>query len=284
MKNIINKVDSAVKFSYNISKGSEKSRQKLISKYNKQIFNKLEKSFKGNHISVEDVQKAIDSVLPEKKNIKILQLSAREKCEQVGCSNFIYDKKNNIIGQTIELSIKNNKISLGRLNVLMHELTHVIDALLNPKTTSRISKMYKRCTYTEELTNIIGKKLYNHEDIENSSSFFKHGIFINCKKKQILQKRKKEILNFLKGNTVQNKIDYVQEMKNTLIAERNAYTEEKKYIRILTKKYKIHISKFCGIKDIKNYLFDEKIKMLKEIGRKIIAKERKEHAKNKINK
>lgn len=68
-------------------------------------------------------------------------------------------------------------------------------------------------------------------------------------------------------------------MRNTLIEERTAYTEEEKYAWILTKKHKIQLPKFNEIGNLKGYFFDEKIKILKKIGFEIIDKERKEHAK-----
>ena len=267
MKNIVN---STVKFSYNISKGSIKNRQKLISKYNKQIFSRLEQNLKDNYISVADAQKAIDEVLPEKKVIQIRPISSKNKKEDVGNSDFLYGKNWNIVGQTIDIPIKN-------LSIFMHELTHVINTLLNPKTTARVNGMYLRRTYTENLSNIIDKKLYNYENIEETIPFISNKRYKKAKK-EILQTRENELLKFLKGYSVKDKIDYIQEMRNTLIEERTAYTEEEKYAWILTKKHKIHLPKFNEIDNLKGYFFDEKIKILKKIGFEIIDKERKEHA------
>lgn len=275
MKNIVN---STVKFSYNISKGSIKNRQKLISKYNKQIFSRLEQNLKDNYISVADAQKAIDEVLPEKKVIQIRPISSKNKKEDVGNSDFLYGKNWNIVGQTIGIPIKNNKISIKNLSIFMHELTHVINTLLNPKTTARVNGMYLRRTYTENLSNIIDKKLYNYENIEETIPFISNKRYKKAKK-EILQTRENELLKFLKGYSVKDKIDYIQKMRNTLIEERTAYTEEEKYAWILTKKHKIHLPKFNEIGNLKGYFFDEKIKILKKIGFEIIDKERKEHAK-----
>lgn len=160
----------------------------------------------------------------------------------------------------------------------MHELTHVINTLLNPKTTARVNGMYLRRTYTENLSNIIDKKLYNYENIEETIPFISNKRYKKTKK-EILQTRENELLKFLKGYSVKDKIDYIQEMRNTLIEERTAYTEEEKYAWILTKKHKIHLPKFNEIGNLKGYFFDEKIKILKKIGFEIIDKERKEHAK-----
>ena len=46
------------------------------------------------------------------------------------------------------------------------------------------------------------------------------------------------ILKFLKGYSVKDKIDYIQEMRNTLIEERTAYTEEKNMPGYLLKNIK----------------------------------------------
>lgn len=186
MKNIVN---STVKFSYNISKGSIKNRQKLISKYNKQIFRRLEQNLKDNYISVADAQKAIDEVLPEKKVIQIRPISSKNKKEDVGNSDFLYGKNWNIVGQTIDIPIKNNKISIKNLSIFMHELTHVINTLLNPKTTARVNGMYLRRTYTENLSNIIDKKLYNYENIEETIPFISNKRYKKAKKKFYKQEK-----------------------------------------------------------------------------------------------
>ena len=67
----------------------------------------------------------------------------------------------------------------------MHELTHVIDTLLNPKTTARVNGMYLRHTYTENLNNIIDKKLYNYENIEETIPFISNKRYKKTKKEII---------------------------------------------------------------------------------------------------
>ena len=64
----------------------------------------------------------------------------------------------------------------------MHELTHVINTLLNPKTTARVNGMYLRRTYTENLNNIIDNKLYNYENIEETIPFISNKRYKKAKK------------------------------------------------------------------------------------------------------
>ena len=74
-------------------------------------------------------KKSIEKVLPEKKKIEVI--SAKKSNVVSGASDYIYGKKNEIIGQTIEMPMKSGKMAQTNIAVFMHELTHVMDALVN---------------------------------------------------------------------------------------------------------------------------------------------------------
>ena len=69
MTNIVN---PAVKFSYNIIKGSISERRRMIADYNKKIFNEVCKHKEDKKIYKGDLQKSIEKVLPEKKRIEVI--------------------------------------------------------------------------------------------------------------------------------------------------------------------------------------------------------------------
>lgn len=264
MTNIVN---PAVKFSYNIIKGSISERRRMIADYNKKIFNEVCEHIEDKKIYKGDLQKSIEKILPEKKKIEVL--SAKKSNVVSGASDYIYGKKNEIIGQTIEMPMKSGKMAQTNIAVFMHELTHVMDALVNPKLTARTNRMYQHNLYTKEYDNLMFNTLYKYEKVNSSTP--------KKQKDEIIQKRKEQVLQFLKGKKTEDKIDYIQELKNSLLTEKNAFTEEHIYAKKLEK------NNIKSDEDSLNdsrlgYMFNEKIQMLHEIGLDIIAKARKEFA------
>ena len=238
MTNIVN---PAVKFSYNIIKGSISERRRMIADYNKKIFNEVCEHIEDKKIYKGDLQKSIEKILPEKKKIEVI--SAKKSNVVSGASDYIA--------------------------VFMHELTHVMDALVNPKLTARTNRMYQHNLYTKEYDNLMFNTLYKYEKVNSSTP--------KKQKDEIIQKRKEQVLQFLKGKKTEDKIDYIQELKNSLLTEKNAFTEEHIYAKKLEK------NNIKSDEDSLNdsrlgYMFNEKIQMLHEIGLDIIAKARKEFA------
>lgn len=80
-----------------------------------------------------------------------------------------------------------------------------------------------------------------------------------------------KIKNFLRGFGIEDKVDYLQD------SEKYAYSTQRKYAKIMNKKHFL-INK----KDLENenkiFMFDEKIKLMKDLAFEIIQKNRQKHA------
>jgi hypothetical protein len=92
-------------------------------------------------------------------------------------------------------------------------------------------------------------------------------------KKEILQDRRKSVEKFLEGRPLEDKIDYIQDLRNDMLTEYKAYSNEK---RIANKMYDFGYEIYPS--DLKNkadlYMFKDKAEMLKQLGIEIIQKER----------
>jgi len=262
MKNVVN---PAVKFSYSIIKGSPQSRREMVSKFNEQIFEGVYSRLENDSVHISDIKRVINEVIPEKKKIEIKPFKAKGQYE--GGSDYTYDSKGHITGQTIEMPMKKCRMKQNAMVTFMHELTHVLDTLVNPKFTARTNTMYKKELYTKSFDKVMNKRLYKYEKFSNDTQ-----------KNQIIEERRQDVKKFLDGKTAEEKIDYIQEMRNTLQTEKNAYSEQYKYAQILKERGK-SVEETDLENEVSGYMFDEKLQMLKETGFEIIAKERKSFAK-----
>ncbi len=86
-----------------------------------------------------------------------------------------------------------------------------------------------------------------------------------------------KIKNFLRGFGIEDKVDYLQDIRYTLISEKYAYSTQRKYAKIMNKKHFLINKKDLGNEN-KIFMFDEKIKLLKDLAFEIIQKNRQKHA------
>ena len=198
--------------------------------------------------------------MPQRKNIKILPFDASNK--YAGASDYIYDSNSNIIGMTLELPVRRSKISPSTIVTLMHENTHVLETLSNPKHTSLTQKMTKRGMYNDNYDRWFNSVLYSPENIEVTD------------KNSILSKVRVKTEDFLRVSNIKDRILYLQDARYQLEQEKNAYLEQLKYAKKISKKG-INLQK-DDLEDFdKVYMFTEKIKLLKEMTCELISRERK---------
>src|SRR5574344_1213254 len=254
------KISPDTKFSYNLIKGSVSSRKKYASNLNQQVFDSLELSMKGNSSQVSDLENTICEVLPEDKNIKILK-NANKNVD--GASAYLYDSSENIIGQTLEIPTKKGKFGTKVLVTVMHELTHILDSLSNPKYISRACLMTKQGKYNNSFYRWYDGVLYAEEKYKTDND-----------KKKCLKIVKDKTEKFLKGKSPEEKLNYIQDARYTLETERNAHNEQLKYAKILNSQHKEIYD--TDLEDCdKVYLFTEKINLLKQMGLDTVSEIRK---------
>ena len=101
----------------------------------------------------------------------------------------------------------------------------------------------------------------------------------DCKqdKKDVLKLLKNQTKKFLRGFSVRQKIDYIQDMRYSLISEIEAYKLQRTVAKDLRDKG-FMVRDFDFEDYPKNGLFEEKINLLKNLAMEFMTKERAEHA------
>ena len=262
------RVSNSVKFSYNISKGSIQDRKELVSRLNDKFFDAfLELSGDNKKTKLKDISKLYGKLLPEKKNIKVNSLSKKYKdCD--GASDYIYDDIGKIKGVTLEIPANMFGRSKASLVTIMHENTHVLDTLAQPKHTALLQKMVVNGKYTTARDNWFQGELYNSENLSR---------FDTVKIKNRMVEIEHLTRKFIKKKSIQDKIDYLNDARYELEQEQNAHAEQLRFAKEL--KSQGRVVERDDLEDYDRvYLFTEKINVLKKILREILTNERKELA------
>lgn len=254
------RVNSAVKFSYNITKGSIADRQKLVSKLNEEFFYSFQDLFLKGSPKLKEIKDVYKKILPERKRIKVLSLKNSEDTD--GEVNYIYGLQKGIKGQTLELPTKKSRVSVANFVVLMHENTHIIEVLTKPKTTALAQKLYLNGMYNKKRNDWFEGSLYVDENVTKEEEV-----------QYILERVKDKTEHFLKPYSNLKKIMYLQDARYQLESEQLAYYEQYKYALKLSKLgYKINTNDLIDCEKL--YFFSEKISLLKKMIVELIKKER----------
>ena len=96
-------------------------------------------------------------------------------------------------------------------------------------------------------------------------------------KQKIIKLLEYKIKKFLRGMSISEKMDYIQDARYSLIMEEQAYRTQLKYAKKLHKK---HLPIKDGELDdeISLHMLKEKIKLVTQIGFEVVEKERGKHA------
>ena len=147
----------------------------------------------------------------------------------------------------------------------MHENTHILDTLANPKHTSLTQKLYRTGQYGRKRDDWFINVLY----CKNRT---------NDNKETVLEVVKEKTKEFLKGKSNSDKILHLQDARYELEQEQHAYSEQLKY----AKKIK-DMGEEVSENDLTDceplYMFTEKIQLLKEMAFDLIIQERKKISK-----
>ena len=255
------RVNSAVKFSYNITKGSIADRQKLVSKLNEEFFHSFQDLFQKGSPKLKEIKDVYKKILPERKRIKVISLKDSENME--GATDFIYGFFRRILkGQTIEIPTKKSRVSVDNFVAIMHENTHILDILTKPKCSALVQKLCLKRMYNKQRNDWYEESLYAKENISNESDI-----------KNILEFVRAETNYFLSFFPTKDKILYLQDARYQLESEQLAYSEQYKYaLKLNNLGYKIDKNDLIDCEKV--FLFKEKINLLKEMTADLIKKER----------
>ncbi len=256
----MNPVNSAVKFSYNISRGSSQRRIDAVSELTDKLYDGILPRIHNDAIKVDDFKSVINSIMPEHKTIKIT--GVKNSKDYLGESDYIYGKHDEVIGQTIGIPFKRGKIKSVDLITCIHEFVHVLDILFNPKYVARTNIMHRHEQYDSHYNKCFDI-LYHHE---------------NCKtpkdKEDVLNSVRKSVKTALSGRSKEDKINFIQDLRNEMQTEYNAHLAENVYAKKLDSDgIKINKEDLDDYND--GYMFKEKAELLKQIGLELVADSRK---------
>lgn len=267
------RVSNSVKFSYNMSKGSVKDRQKIVSDLNEKFFDAFVSTSEKTDrpFTLKSLKKIYNKLLPEKKHIEVKGLSNSYSDFQ-GASSYVQDDTGKVLGLTLEVPADRQGKQKASIVTLMHENTHVLESLAQPKHTALLQKLTVKSSYTSARDKWYYGELYNEEKIPYSDK-----IKIEERMKKVEHATKK----FIKRKSFQEKVDYLNDARYELEEERNAHIEQLKYAKKLKEMGK-PVDRLDLEDCDKAYLFKEKIKVLKKVLREVLLTERKQGQENKI--
>ena len=251
------------RFSNLYAKGSVQERSMLAQSINDKIFDSMVKLYGDkNNCKINLISQCYNSVLPENKNIKIYPIDKKEKKNTAGQVQI--DLLNDCFcGYRIDiLTNKKQRLNINNLPYFMHESAHLLDFLLNPKFIVIKKKMYERGLFDKDYyTKIFLDLFYNDEDYENSN------------KHDVLKRIETETKSILKDVPIEDKIVFLNYLKNELITEQNAYTQDYKYMVRLRNSVRN-----TKLDDYDNWLpymyFSEKIEIVNNLLKEVILQER----------
>ena len=258
----VNRLTPKLKLPYGQIKGSFSQRQnasiELVDKFYKKLIPEFDKD---NKISINKLQEVLDSLFEKKIFVQVKS-----------CSNPDYDGLNDIFyspytgkinKMTIEIEEKNGFIDIKNLTTILHEFQHVSDQLHHPKFLAGEQYLTMCNLITKEYLDLIDNHLYKREILFRNET----------DNENILTKLLDELKKFLKNKNAEESILYIQDAKNTLLQEAQAYKTQRKYAKKLYKKH-IKIKRGDLMNQNKAFMFDEKIALLKKLGFEIINAER----------
>lgn len=266
---IINKLSESVKIPYNMVKGSFAQRQAKANALTERLYKNLSEELKDNYsiFNFEQLQKKLHEVLPD-KNLKIIVQNLPdghgENCE--GICEVLYNKNKDIRALSVGIDGISSTLRSIHIPAFMHEVQHAADDIFHPKYLSRLQHLNKGGLNNKKYELFYDTYYYCPEVIESRQD-----------KKDALKIIKNRTKKFLRRLSIHQKMDYIQDMRYSLISEIEAYKRQRAVAGDLKSKG-MQIKDF----DLENYpqkgLFEEKISLLKELATEYITKERAKHA------
>lgn len=255
------KLSSNTRFSHYISRGSILSRKKLSEEINQKVFQRMLQLYDNkNACGIGVIKNSYNAILPERKDIQILPLPPKDYDEYGGGVRVEEGRKNILSGYSIEVPTnKKKKLNILELSQFMHESTHILDYLLNPKYIANYRQMCERNVYDKEYFSLYDKYFYNTEDMKKN------------RKKDMLELVESETRKGLKKVLSDEKLVFLNFIKYSLEMENHAYKQDLLYARILQKLGKPIDEE--SLNDYNKYMaFPEKIDIVNKLIKEEIEK------------
>ena len=260
----MNKLISKVSLPYKIIRGSVQNRQNKSIQLVDQLYRDIMPKFKRGQISTDELQLSIDNIF--QKKLKIIVKNNTDP-DFYGASDINYSPISNCItSTTLEVPISKKKIHISSLITILHEFQHITDQIYHPKYLGRNQFMLRNGLYSNKYNNLYDNFIYNRENTINKKE-----------KRQIIKFIEHKIKKFLRGFSPEDKVNFLQDARYSLMTEDQAYHTQRKYAKILNKKH-IPIDEKELENENKLFMFTEKIELLNKLILETIQKERGKHA------
>lgn len=258
------KLSPNTKFSNNIAKGTIKQRKKLTEELNTKVFHRMLQLY-GNKDSygIDAIKNNYNSLLPERKKIKITALPQKDCIDYSGSVIVDENGENVLSGYLIEIPAnKKKKLNITDLSNFMHESTHILDYLLNPKYIANYRHMCEKNIYEKRYFDIYKKYFFNTVDMQNND------------KGTMLKLAEEKTREGLRRVSHSEKIIFLNYVKYSLEMENHAYKQDVFYARLLQKLGKPVDSD--NLVDHNTYMaFPEKIEIVNKLIKEEIERVRK---------
>lgn len=212
-----------------------------------------------DRLSTAVVKDCFQNTLPSKVCIQFSDIGKSfydGDCRYDGFTGYMVRGKNRkVVGYNVFLPLDESKknIELKNLDILFHEIQHVYDYITNPKTFSRGFYVPKR------LQNFYNDKIYPREAVK-------------------LDKLETRIQNQIKRIPFYKRIDFLQDCRNALQSEINAYNAEEIY-SVFSLMHPEHMPVKNVFGAVEYFQFREKLAICKKLLKKELCALREENKK-----
>ena len=263
-----NKLLRTATLPYKTIRGSYELRQQKAASFTRKIMSEIDGQVDEGGISLSKFGRKIKKNLPQ--NLSFYVDKNRDKSSYAQLS-VLYDGKERACEYEFSIELgKTGKIDVSHLPVIVHEVTHLSDYLFHPKTLARSQQIKQSTINLSKYYDFYDKEVYIREKIDKNNT-----------KENVLKRIRKKTKIFMAGWPIKDRINILQDMRYSLISERNAYKKQYKMAKKLHRK-NTAVDKDFLEDDTKIYMFDEKIELLKQMTLRFINWERKQN-RNLIN-
>lgn len=256
------KILPSARLPYNLTRGSVEQRTRKAEEFVENFHNRIERYCINDEIRLSSIQEIFNNVA---KDIKIVVGRNDDKAVHAKC-DILLDSRDKVYGMTVDLSTHNDIIPRKDILYLLHECRHIADNLFHPKYIKRFQKLAERGLLNDKYYNIYENEVYIREILESKQD-----------KKVVLFLLRRKLNKLLKNKTIDAKIDILQNMRYSLETEQNAFETPLKYIQ----KYRqrgITVDEDVSCDYREEFIFQDKINLLKAMAAEIISTHRAKHA------
>lgn len=256
------KLSPNIRFSSCVAYGPISARYKTSEELNKKVFQRMLQLYENkNFCGIGVIKNSYNAILPERKNVRILSLSLRDY-DKYGAGTKVEESGNCLTGYSIEVPTdKKKKLDIIDLSSFMHESTHVLDYLLNPKYIANYRQMCEKKIYEKKYFSVYEKYFDNTEDMKKNN------------KKEMLCEAEEKTRKILRKVPHEEKIIFLNFIKYSMEMEYHAYCQDILYAKMLKMLGKPIEEK--SLNDFNKYMaFPEKIKIINQLIKEEIVKNR----------